>query len=144
MTEFWIWPFNFYVLQTKVLIHFKNWIYTSSSNHFIWLCLLLWYIVGAYSRNIGQHSILARKGTKNFTPFPYSVPFLSVLHQNKALYNFCKRGQCSIVEYNIGLCPDSIWKWKESQIKKKMQNLYSKFKFDLKQEMTVMSYIKWQ
>ena len=34
---------------------------------------------------------------------PYSIPFLNVLHQNKALHNFCKRGQCLIVERNIGL-----------------------------------------
>ena len=36
-------------------------------------------------------------------PPPYSIPFLSVLHQNKALHNFHKRGQRSIVERNIGL-----------------------------------------
>ena len=36
-------------------------------------------------------------------PSPHSIPFLSVLHQNKALYNFRKRGQRSIVERNIGL-----------------------------------------
>ena len=34
---------------------------------------------------------------------PHSVPFLSVLHQNKALHNFCKGGQRSIVERNIVL-----------------------------------------
>ena len=33
-----------------------------------------------------------KKGTRNFTT-PYSIPFLSVLHQNKALHNFHKRGQ---------------------------------------------------
>ena len=46
-----------------------------------------------------------RKGTKNFTPYPslYSIPFLIVLHQSKALYNFHKYGQRSIVERNIGL-----------------------------------------
>ena len=62
-----------------------------------------------YSRNLGQHSILAKKdtffgkkGTKSFTP-PFSIPFLSVVHQNKALYNFRKMGQYSIVQRNIGL-----------------------------------------
>ena len=41
---------------------------------------------------------------KYFTPPPpYSVPFLSVLHQNKALYYFHKREQRSVVEHNIGL-----------------------------------------
>ena len=70
----------------------------------------------AYSRNLGKCSILARKGTfyekralflkkgtKNSTPPPHSIPFLRVLNQNKALYNFCKRGQRSMVERNIGL-----------------------------------------
>ena len=33
------------------------------------------------------------KGTKNFTN-RYSILFLSVLHQNKALENFHKRGKC--------------------------------------------------
>ena len=53
--------------------------------------------------DIGQKGdFLWKKGTKKFTP-PYSIP---LLHQNKALYNFCKRGQSSIVhniEDNIGL-----------------------------------------
>ena len=77
----------------------------------------------AYSRNLGQHAILARKSTflwkkgtflktghQKFHPHapvpPYSIPFLtflSVLHQNKALCKFCKRVQRSIVERNIGL-----------------------------------------
>ena len=60
----------------------------------------------AYSRTLGQRSILARKSTKNFTSPPHPSlfnPFLSVLHRNKALYNFHKRGQRSILELNIGL-----------------------------------------
>ena len=66
-------------------------------------------LVRAYSRNLGQHLILARKGTflkkghQQLYPLPYSFPFLSVLHQNKALHNFHKREQCSIVERNTGL-----------------------------------------
>ena len=69
-------------------------------------------LVREYSRNLGQHSILVRKGTffekrtldtKNVTPLPYSIPFLSVLHRNKALHNFRKNGQRSIVERDIGL-----------------------------------------
>ena len=47
-----------------------------------------------------------KKGTKNFTPLPpppYSIPFLSVLGQNKALFDFHKRGHRLIVERNIGL-----------------------------------------
>ena len=72
-------------------------------------------IAGAYSRNLGQPSILARKGNfyekghffqkipLKFHPTPYSIVFLSVLHENKALLNFGKRGQCSIAERIIGL-----------------------------------------
>ena len=62
-----------------------------------------------YSRNLGQCSILARvffwiglflnKGHLKF----YPCPFLSVLYQNKVLYNFCKWGQHLIVSHNIGL-----------------------------------------
>ena len=48
--------------------------------------------VRAYSRNLWQHPILAKKGTKNF-PTPYSIPFLSVLHENKVLHNFLEWGQ---------------------------------------------------
>ena len=60
----------------------------------------------------GQRLILAGKGiffTKKDTflikkaPQPYSIPFLSVLHQNKDLYNFQKRGQHSIVKLYVGL-----------------------------------------
>ena len=69
-------------------------------------------LVSAYSRNLGQRMILARKGIfwKKSTkpnqpphPSPYSASFLSVMHQNKALDNFCKRGQHSIAERDIGL-----------------------------------------
>ena len=71
------------------------------------LCLLLLSleisISMAYSRNLGQRSILAKKALfwkkapRNFTS-PYSIPFLSVLHQSKVLHNFQKRGQHSIVK----------------------------------------------
>ena len=60
----------------------------------------------AYSRTLGQRSILARKSTKNFTSRPHPSlfnSFLSVLHRNKALYNFHKREQRSILDHNIGL-----------------------------------------
>ena len=36
-------------------------------------------------------------------PTSYWIPFLSVLHRNKALFNFRKRGQRSIVQRNVGL-----------------------------------------
>ena len=45
--------------------------------------------------NIGQMGFFF-VGAKNLTA-PYSVPFLSVLHQNKALHNFHKRGQSPTV-----------------------------------------------
>ena len=56
-------------------------------------------LVVAYSRNLGQRSILARKDTflkKRHQKF-------SVLHRNKALYNFRKKGQRSVVKRDIGL-----------------------------------------
>ena len=46
---------------------------------------------------------LFEKGAQKFHPPLHSTPFLHVLHQNKALHNFCKSGQGSIVEHNIGL-----------------------------------------
>ena len=75
------------------------------------------YLVRAYSRNWGQHLILPKKdsfyekkstfyktgdflwkkgiylkkGHQMFHPL-YSIPFLSVLHQNKGLKKFLKRG----------------------------------------------------
>ena len=42
------------------------------------------------------------KGHQKFIPPPIN-PFLGVLYQNKALYSFCKKGQHSTVERNIGL-----------------------------------------
>ena len=46
-----------------------------------------------------------KKGHQKFhPPVPYSIPFLSVLYQNKAFYNFRnKEGQRSIIERIIGL-----------------------------------------
>ena len=38
---------------------------------------------------------IGQKGHQNSPPPPIPSLFLSVLHQNKALHNFCKRGQCS-------------------------------------------------
>ena len=65
------------------------------------------FVGRAYARNLGQRSILARKSTfffeKRTHPRPYSIPFLSVLHQNKALHIFHIRGQRSIVERNVCL-----------------------------------------
>ena len=43
------------------------------------------------------------QGDQKFYSLPYSISFLNVLHQNKALYDFCKRGQCLIVERITGL-----------------------------------------
>ena len=44
-----------------------------------------------------------KKGHQKYPRPPYSIPFLSFSHQNKALYNFRKKGQRSIVERSIGL-----------------------------------------
>ena len=45
---------------------------------------------------------LAKKDTKNSTT-PWSISFLSVLHQNKALYNFHKRKQRPMAGHIKGL-----------------------------------------
>ena len=66
----------------------------------------------ASSRKFGQLPISAKignlswkKGTKNFT-IPYSISFLSALHQNKTLHNFHKRGQGLTVGRIKGLGQD--------------------------------------
>ena len=64
-----------------------------------------------YSRNLGQRSIMVRKGTffekgpqkLHPSPPPYLIPFLTAFYQNKASYNLHKWEQRSIVECNIGL-----------------------------------------
>ena len=50
--------------------------------------------------DIGQkeHFFEKKKGTKNVTTL-YSVEVLQVLHQNKALHNFRKRGQRLIARH---------------------------------------------
>ena len=78
----------------------------------------------AYSRNLGkvrcwpERALFYKKGISLWKksaffikrapkiylpPLPYSIPFLSVFHQNKNLHNFLKRGQRSIVEISMGL-----------------------------------------
>ena len=44
-----------------------------------------------------------KKGPQKVHPSPLFNSFLSVLHHNKALYNFHKKGQRPIVKCNIGL-----------------------------------------
>ena len=51
--------------------------------------------------DIGQKGHFFKKKASKISHPP--TPFLSVLHQNEALHNFCKRVQHSIVEHNIGL-----------------------------------------
>ena len=52
-----------------------------------------------------KEHLFYKKGPKIYLPppLPYSIPFLSVFHQNKNLHNFLKRGQRSIVEISMGL-----------------------------------------
>ena len=73
----------------------------------------------AYSRNLVQlrywpertlfyekRHFLLKKVTflkKSSALLPFPIPFLNILRQNKALRNFPKRGQHSIVKLNIGL-----------------------------------------
>ena len=58
------------------------------------------------ARKLGKHPILAKKvqflekkvGLKYFT-ISYSMPLLSILHQNKALHTFHKKGQYQIARH---------------------------------------------
>ena len=75
-----------------------------SNMSFLFLCKFEFFLLEikacrAYSRNLGQRSMLARKDTyekahflDKGTPKIYP-PHLSVLYQNKALHNFRKRSQ---------------------------------------------------
>ena len=64
-----------------------------------------------YSRNLGQRSILARKGNffekraPKIYPSHYLIPFPSVLHRNKGLYNFCIKGAAFDSRYRSRICP---------------------------------------
>ena len=85
----------------------------------------------SYSGNLGQHSILAIKGTfyeKSSPPRSYSIFFLKVLFQNKFLSNFPRRGQDSIVKRNIGLeySPSTIRKILKQLFYKPTQNIRNK------------------
>ena len=51
----------------------------------------------------GQKEHFFEKRAQKISPTPYSISFLSVLHQNNVFHNFCKRGQWLIVKRNIGL-----------------------------------------
>ena len=53
--------------------------------------------------------VFMKNGHQKFHPLPCSVQFLSVLHQNKALHNFRKRGLRLIVERNIVLEYALLW-----------------------------------
>ena len=53
---------------------------------------LIYKIWAASNIDQNGHFFFIKKQTKNLTT-PYSIPFLSVLHQNKALHNFHKTGQ---------------------------------------------------
>ena len=49
-----------------------------------------------------KETFFQKKGTNNFI-IPYLILFLRVLHQNKALHNFHKRGQGLIAGCMKGL-----------------------------------------
>ena len=90
----------------------------------------------SYSGNLGQHSMLAIKGTflwKKLHPTPhppssYSIFFLKVLFENKFFHNLHKRGQDSIVKRNIGLeySPSTIRKILKQLFYKPTQNIQNK------------------
>ena len=59
--------------------------------------MLIFYLSGPNIKNQGSFRKRVKKGNKNFTT-PYLSPFLSVLHQNKALHNFHKGGHLRLLE----------------------------------------------
>ena len=65
----------------------------------------------AYSRNLGQRPILARRA------------FFMKIIQNKALHYFRKRGQYSIVEHKIGL-EYALSKWDSKEYNKFIWRLF--------------------
>ena len=77
----------------------------SIRGNFIWKFPWSGYILEIYGSIWygSERKLFLKKGHQKFHPLPYSIPVLSVLHRNKALYNFHKRGQHLIVECNIGL-----------------------------------------
>ena len=101
------------IAPTKVFLQVKHstehcFIYKfNNRGNFIWRCPWSGQIL-----EIRYWPETVIKGTKNFTPPPplsppspssIQSPFLSVFRRNKALYNFRKTGQHSIVERDIGL-----------------------------------------
>ena len=72
--------------------------------NFNWKCSCSEHILEIQSNvpYLSERALFYEKGHQKFHP-SYSIPFLSVLHQNKALYNFHKRGKYSGVKLNIGL-----------------------------------------
>ena len=75
---------------------------------------MLWW-AGCQLENFGSFRywpkwafFFEKKGTKNFTT-PYSISFLSALHQNKTLHNFQKRGQDLSVVRIKGLGQDGAF-----------------------------------
>ena len=92
-------------LEIKGFLYLYNLFITKRSYY----CEIFQDRARASSRKLGQHPILPKKGTlfekrehRNFTT-PYSIPFLNVLHQNKALHIFHKRGQHLIARCIKGL-----------------------------------------
>ena len=88
-----------YVLHKLNQFVFKEFVLYVFWKMFHFCCMFRWQSLIEEIRavsNIGQKGqFFGKKDTKNLS-IPYSIPFLSVLHKNKALHNFHKRGQCLI------------------------------------------------
>ena len=87
-----------WICQSNLTHH----IFFSCSFVSIFWSFLILITARTYFRNLGQRSILVKKGPKNLST-PFSIPFQGALLQNKVLHNFRKRGQHSIVERKKGL-----------------------------------------
>ena len=75
--------------------HVQEYIYTSLQLQHFWinfwcLVLLTYENQGSIQYRLKWELFFKKKGAKNFTT-SFSIPFLSLLHQNKALHNFHQR-----------------------------------------------------
>ena len=83
--------------------------------------------------SIGQNGHFFRKKAPKTLQTPYSVPFLIVLHQNKALYKFPQKGEvshCRIYKRSRSGSVHDVWKKskvEENQINDKLLHQSRKF-----------------
>ena len=67
---------------------------------YTYMCVYIYIYMGILLKFRPKRTLFWKKGNKNFTTY-YSIPFLSVLHQNKALYNFNKRQRGALYDCSM-------------------------------------------